>query len=566
MQRGVSEQQAAARFVTISRRLAGEHPKTSTGWGIRVAGLQADLTGDVRPALLLLLGAASFLLLIACANIASLLLSRAAGRAKEMAVRAAVGASAFRIARQLMTESLVLALLGGALGWVLAKGVLTAAGPTRSHLDAVVMLFLVGASLIVGVFFGLAPAAQAFRTDPQSVIKAGAVTGSGMTARSTLVVFEFALTLTLVIGAGILARSFLHLMQVNPGFDPKGVLTVRILAPSSAKPEALFHRLQEKLLSLPSVQRIAVTNALPLIASRANTSRFNVPGSPFINPDALPGAQIRTASPDYFDALNISLKAGRAFTEKDLNQPVVIVNETMAKRFWPGRDVVGVKFINGPWGPNPTWATIIGVVADVKQFGLDSGPSFDVYYPNLAGQYLIVKTKGDGRALSGVVERTVERTIHAVDPELAISDVRSMDEISSESARARRWTMGLLAAFAGLAFLLALVGIYGVMSWSVAQRTREVGIRMALGAQRSQVLTLVLGYGVKLALLGLGLGMAASFALRHFLATLVYDVSTGDPIVYASVPVAMFAVAVLACYLPARRASGVDPLISLRYE
>jgi putative ABC transport system permease protein len=383
-----------------------------------------------------------------------------------------------------------------------------------------------------------------------------------MLARSTLVVFEFALTLMLVIGAGILARSFMRLMQVNPGFNPAGVLTVRVLAPPSQKPEQLFHRIQEQLMSLPRVQRVAATNALPLIADRANTSRFNVPGSRLINPDALPAAQIRTASPNYFDAMKIALKTGRTFSERDLNQPVVVINETMAKRFWPGRDPIGMKFITGPWGPKPTWSTIIGVVADVKQFGLDSEPTFDIYYPSLTGQYLIVKTSSDPLAMAGIVERT----IHAIDPQLAVSDIRSMEEIARESARTRRWTMGLLVAFASMALLLALVGIYGVMSSSVAQRTREVGIRMALGAQRGQVLALVLRYGVKLALLGLALGIGASFALRHVLTSLVYGVSTGDPLIYFSVPALMFGIALLACYFPARKATSVDPLVSLRYE
>jgi predicted permease len=408
----------------------------------------------------------------------------------------------------------------------------------------------------------LAPALQTLRADPQSVIKSGAVTGSGMKARSALVVFEFALTLMLVIGAAILARSFLHLMQANPGFDPKGVLTVRILVPPSREPNELFHRVQEKLAFVPGIQRIAITNALPLVADRANTSRFNVPGSPQINPDALPAAQIRTASPDYFGAMRIPMKAGRTFTEHDLNQPVCIINETMAKRFWPRRNPVGIKFINGPWGPNPDWATIIGVVGNVKQFGLDSEPSFDIYYPSLAGQYLIVKTAGDPLALTALVQRT----LHTIDPGLAIGEIQSMDEIARQSARTRRWTMGLLAAFATLALLLALVGIYGVMSWSVAQRTREVGIRMALGAQRGQVLTLVFRYGLNLSLLGLGLGVLASFALRHILSNLVYDVSTGDPLIFAAVPAALLVAALIACYVPARKASSVDPLISLRYE
>jgi putative ABC transport system permease protein len=260
--------------------------------------------------------------------------------------------------------------------------------------------------------------------------------------------------------------------------------------------------------------------------------------------------------------MQISLKAGRSFTERDLNQPVVIINETMAQRFWPHKDPVGLKFINGPWGPAPTWATIIGVVADVKQFGLDSESSFDLYYPSLTGQYLIIKTTADPLTLKSIAQRT----IHSIDPELAVSDIRSMNEIAAESALRRRWTMGLLVAFASVALALALVGIFGVMSWSVAQRTREIGIRMALGAQREQMLSLFVRYGLKLALSGLGCGILASFALRRALAKLVYGVSTGDPAIYASVSALMLASALIACYIPARRAAKVDPLVSLRYE
>jgi len=562
LQPGVREEQARSRLTALAKQLAKEHPKTSTGWGIRVSSLHDDLTENVRPALLVLFCAASLLLLVGCANIASLLLSRASARAKEIAVRSAVGASALRIVRQLLTESGLLALLGGLAGFVVARVALTVTLPAQSQLDPAVILFLFLTSLVTGILFGLAPAAQSFRTDTQSIMKSGIMTNAGMTTRSALVIFEIALTMMLVTGAAILAKSFMLLMNTDPGFNPKGLLTVRILAPSLQNPEQLFHRIQERLLSMPGVQDVAATNALPLIADRANTSRFNVPGSPLINPDALPGAQIRTASPDYFKAMQISLEAGRSFTERDLNRSVVIINETMAKRFWPGRSPVGLKFINGPWGPKPSWATIVGVVADVKQFGLDSEPSLDLYYPSLAGQYLIVKTRGNPLNLKSAVQRA----IRSVDPELAISDVRSMGEIARASARTRRWTMGLLVTFASIALLLALVGIFGVTAWSVAQRTREIGIRMALGAERSQVLMLFLRHGLKLTLSGLGCGTLASLALRRTLANLVYGVSTGDPAIYISVLALMLVVALLACYVPARRAAKVDPLVSLRYE
>lgn len=559
---GLREQQASTRLVTLSGTLAAARPKTSSGWGIRISSLHDDLTGNVRPALLLLLWGASFLLLVGCANIASLLLSRASARSKEMAVRVALGAGGFRIVRQLLTESIVLSLIGGLAGVAVAQLALRIALPAHPHIAPVVLLFVAVLSLTTGVLFGLAPALQSLRADTQSIIKAGATTSSGLTTRSILVVIEVTLTMMLVIGASILAKSFVRLLNTDPGFNPNGVLTARLLAPPSQKPEFLFHRLRQKLLEMPGVRDVAITNALPLIADRANTSRFNVPGSPLINSDALPAAQIRTASPTYFRAMQIPLRAGRFFNERDLNQPVVIINETMARRFWPNRNPVGLRFIDGPWEHTPSWTTIVGVVGNVKQFGLDSEPSFDLYYPDLGGQYLIVKSSGDPLALKSVVEKAV----HAIDSVVAVSDIRSMGEITRASARTRRWIMGLLVAFATMALLLALIGIFGVISWSVAQRTRETGIRIALGAERGQVLRLFISYGLKLTLGGLLCGIFASLALRHTLSNFVYGVSAGDPMIYSSVSAAMLCVSLVACYIPARKAAKVDPMLSLRYE
>jgi putative ABC transport system permease protein len=337
---------------------------------------------------------------------------------------------------------------------------------------------------------------------------------------------------------------------------------MRISVPPSRNPEDLFHRIEQSVRALPGVDAIAATNALPLVASRANTSRFSVPGSPLINPDALPAAQLRTASPDYFRAMHIPIRSGRAFMEQDLRQPVVIINETMARRYWPGKDPVGEKYIFGVWGPKPDWATIVGVVGDVKQFGLDSESSMDEYFPGLAPSYLIVHTTGDAASLIHVVRREVGR----IDPDLPISEIRTMDEIAAESAQSRRSTMTLLAVFAALALMLALVGIYGVMAWSVAQRTREIGIRMALGARDAKVVGLVLGQGMKLALIGVAIGTAGALAMRRVLESMVFEVSTGDPIIYGGVAIAMLAVALAACYVPARRATRVDPLVALRTE
>lgn len=551
------------RSAVLSRRLASEHPKTSQGWGMKIARLQDDLTANVRPALLTLLAAVGMVLLIACANVANLLLARATSRSKEMALRAALGSGRWRIVRQLLVESLLLAGAGGGLGLLLGEWSLRTLAPVHVPLDSTVLLFVLGVCVAMATVFGLVPAVDAMRSDPNAVIKSGSLTGKGSGGiRASLVVVELALSVILLVGAGILVKSFARLMHVDPGFDPHRLLTFRLSMLPSRNPADLFQRIDERLRSLPGVESVAAVNTLPLVASRANTSRFNVPGSPMINADALPAAQLRTASPDYFRTMRIPLRAGRMFTERDLGQPVVIINETMARRFWPGRDPVGLKYIIGPWGPNPTWATIIGVVGAVKQFGLDSETSFDEYSPSLAPQVVIVRTSGDPSLLVS----PVRTRIHAIDAGVPISDVQTMDQVMSESAHSRRWTMGLLAAYSALALLLSLVGIYGVMSWSTAQRTREIGIRMALGARSGEVLRMVLGQGLRLAAGGLCLGIIGGLVLRRMLSALVFDVSTADPLVYAAVVPLLLGAALLACYGPARRASREDPVAALRCE
>ena len=437
---GVTQERAAATLQGIARRLAAEHPKTSTGWGMRVIGLQADLTASMRPALLLLWGAVSLVLLIACGNVANLLLSRASGRAREMALRTALGASAWRLGRQLVTESLLLAAAGGALGLWLARWALSAAPEAlgRVEPDWSVLLFLAGITVATGVISGLAPAAQAWRADLNHIIKEGSLAAGGSSAvRATLVVAEVALAMMVAVGAGILARSFVRLMNVDPGFQPHGVLSLRVsLAPARDAAE-WFHRVEQRLRALPGVETLATVNLLPLDPNRANVTRFAVPESPLINRDALPGAQFRLVSPDYFQTMRIPVRSGRAFTERDLTSDKVIINETMARRFWPGRDPVGLKFITGPWGPKPTFATIAGVVGDVKQFGLDSEPSFDLYIPAYVPRYLVVRMAGDPAVLAAAVRREV----YAADSGVPISEVRTMDDVLGESSRSRRWTL-----------------------------------------------------------------------------------------------------------------------------
>jgi predicted permease len=554
---GVTTAQAAARLEAIGQRLAADHPTTSTGWGVRVAGLQDDLTGDRRGTLLMLLGAATLVLLIACGNIANLLLSRAGGRMRETAVRAALGAGWWRLARQSLAESLVLAACGGALGLLLAKIAVEIAAPDAA-LDRAALLFLLAVSTFAGAAAGLGPALGGIRGDVNARLKAGAQAGGGTgRLRSTVVVLEFALALMLATGAGILVKSFVRLMRVDPGLHAGGVVTLRLAIPPARDPAALWHRLDDRLRALAGVEAVASTNTLPLIASRAPATRFYVPGAPGMNPDALPAAQLRLASPEFFRVMGIPLRAGRAFTERDLNQPVVIINETMARRYWPGRDPVGMKFVTGPWGPNPSYSTIVGVAGNVKQFGLDSEPTMDLYFPNLLAAELVVRTAG---------RPDVRRAVHEAAPEIPIAEVRTMDDVLRDSARTRRWTMALLGLFAGVALLLALVGIYGVMAWSVAQRRREIGIRIALGAGRRQVLAMVLREGLTLSAIGMAAGAGGALALRRVLTGLVFGVSPSDPLVYGAVAALMLAVAAAACYLPARRASTVDPLVALRCD
>ncbi len=452
---GVTEQQAAARLASVAQRLAAANPKTSKGWGVNIFGLQDDLTAKTRTPLLMLFGAVGLVLLIACANVANLLLARASGRTKEIAVRSALGAGASRIVRQLLTESLVLSIAGGAIGVALGRFGLDALSPIPAPLDGQVLAFLLAISIVTGVLFGLAPALHALHQDSNTLIKSGASRSGGASkVRATLVVAEFALALVLVAGAAILLKSFVHLMNIEPGFSTRGLLTMRLSIPDLAKPDALFRAIEERVKQIPGVDGFASTNALPLTTGHGNSSRFKVQGSPLSNLEVLPIAQLRTASPDYFRIMHIPVIAGRAFTDRDLTDNVVIINQSFARKFWPDRNPIGEKYISDPWSIKPVWATIVGIVGDVKQFGLDSEPTLDLYTPSLYPGSIIVHTAGDPRA----IVQSVEAAIRAAAPEVPISEVRSMDQVLEESASSRRWTMTLLASFAALALVLALVG------------------------------------------------------------------------------------------------------------
>jgi putative ABC transport system permease protein len=575
----VSLRQVRVRLESIAQRLEREHPTTSKGFGVTVTGLQDDLAGNLRPALLVLLGAVTLVLMIACVNVANLMLSRAATRRREFAIRIALGAGRWRVVRQSLAESIQLSLAGGAAGLLLAYAGLDfllrlapsgLIDPTTVHIDATTLGFLFAVSLVTGIVFGIAPALQAARQDPQEGLKDGGRTftrcaGAG---RDALVIAEFALALALLMGAGLFLHSFARLLHVNPGFQAANVLTLRVQLLFSAQEEAngqklkaFYERLELRLRSLPGVKAVAATNAPPLATERNNVMRFSVPGSPLMRPDMFPVAHRHLITPDYFSTLGISLR-GRTYTARDLDGPYVIVNETMARTFWPGEDAVGKRFITGPFGPNPAWSTIIGIAADVKQIGLDSERTNDFYFLWYGPTYLMIQTAGDPLSLAAVVRTE----IHALDPGIAVSDFRTMDQLLESSTGPRRFSTVLLSIFAGLALVLAVIGIYGIMSWSVAQRTQEIGIRMAVGADSSGILKLILGRGLKLSAAGLVIGLAATLALTRVLAGQLFEISPHDPWVLIVVSLLMLGVTAAACYLPARRATQVDPITTLRSE
>jgi putative ABC transport system permease protein len=570
----VSQRQAQARLDAIGQRLAREHPKTSKNFGLTVRGLQEDLAGNVRPALLVLLGAVTFVLLIACVNVANLLLSRAATRQREFAIRIALGAGRWRIVRDSLAESIRLSLAGGIAGLLVAYAGLQVLlrlapadllDPASIHMDIASLAFLLAVSLLTGIFFGIVPALGAARLDPNEGLKEGGRSisrGSGA-GRNALVIIEFALALVLLMGAGLLIRSFARLLHVDPGFRTANLLTLRFEPsgfPDSQTLRSFYERLETRLKSLPGVNAVAATRALPLAAERSEAQRFVVPGSPLMRPDVFPVAQLHRITPDYFRTLGITLH-GRTYNARDLDQPYVIVNETMARTFWPGEDAVGKRFIIGPWGPNPDWATIIGVAADVKQLGLDSERTNDFYFLSYGPRYLILQTAFNPLALAP----SVRREIQALDPSAPVTDFRTMEQVLETSTGPRPFSVLLLSIFAFVALALAVIGIYGIMSWSVAQRTQEIGIRMAVGADARGILKLILGRGLKLSAIGLVLGLTATMALTRLLSTQLFEISPHDPWVFTAVSALMLAVTTAACYLPARRATKVDPIATLRH-
>ncbi len=581
---GVTREQAQAEMEAISRRLEEQYPRENEGLTMSVDSLHEKVVGKSRPALLVILGAVGFVLLIACANVANLMLAKAAVRRKEIAVRVALGAGRGRVIRQLLTESLMLSLAGGGAGLLLAywgNAAVASLGPDTLPrvqtvgLDAGVLTFTLGLSVVVGLLFGLAPALRSTKTDLNVSLKDRA---RGSTSdrrhdrvRQLLVVGEIALSLVLLVGGGLMMRSFLRLTSVDPGFDPRGVLTATVpLAGSRYSTDeqraAFFQRLTTQVSTLPGVESASAINHLPL-GGDVWTFGFNVEGRPAPPGAERPGAVYRVVRPDYFRTMGAALLKGRDFTERDdASAPgVVIVNEALARRQWPGEEPLGQRITVGGEGAKPR--EVVGVVRDLKQGEWSSEPKPEMYLPHAQGasprsMTLVVRAASDLSA----VEPLVRREVWAIDKDLPVSQVKSMEEVVAASVGQQRFNTLLIGGFAAAALLLAAAGVYGVMSYMVAERTHEIGVRMALGARGRDVLGMVIGQGLVLTLFGLAVGLAGALALARVMNGILYEVSATDPLVFGAVAGVLTLSALLACYVPARRATKVDPMLALRHE
>ena len=589
LQRGVAPAQAEAELATIAHGLRQDLPQGDPGKGINLVPLQEHVVGNVRSSLLIFLGAVSFVLLIACANVANLLLARAATRQKEMAVRAALGASRLRLIRQLLTESLLLAFAGGGLGLLLALGILNllvAVAPqgiprlNAIRIDPWVLGFTLLLSILTGLIFGLAPALQGSRLNLNATLKEGGsrVTGGGSRhrLRGLLVVMEVSLALVLLIGAGLLLKSFTRLRETKLGFNPEQVLTARVTLPEAAYPTAAqvkdhFQQSLTRLAALPEVESVAIVNSLPLgdpsVGIRGDVT---VEGEPKEREGAWTSKL--AASTEYFRALGIPLLKGRTFNERDTadSPGVVIISDVLAHNLWPNEEALGKRLNVG--FARAKWSEVVGVVGDVRQWELGAPAAAAVYHPFsqvadnrrwfISEMTFVIRTAAEPRRFIADLRSELE----SVDKNLPLYNVAVMEQVVAKRVTDPRFYTLLLGSFSALALILAVAGIYSLISFSVTQRTHEIGIRLALGAQGGDVLRLVLKQGMTLALAGLAIGLGGSYALTRVLSEFLYQVSVTDPATFAVLSCLLAAVAVLACYLPARRATKVDPLVALRHE
>jgi putative ABC transport system permease protein len=582
---GVSGAQAQAEMDGIARSLERQYPDDNAHHGARLAPALEQIVGDVRRPLLILFGAVGCVLLIACANVANLLLARATARRREIALRAALGASRGRVIRQLLTESVLLALAGSVCGWLLAWSCmesLLSLSPENIprlqdiRLDGRVFGFTLLVSLLTGAVFGLAPALQAAKTELTETLKEGGRSGEGARGarlRGALIIAEVAVALVLMAGAGLLLNSFWRLLQVNPGFDPRQTLTFRLSLPASkysgSQAVAFFERLQARLQNLPGVRGASVTFALPFGKGNIDTA-LDIEGRP-VAPGDRPHVECQSVLPDYFRTLGIRLIKGRDFNARDdLNaRRVAIINEALARRFFPNEDPIGKRIrpgITTEPGDAPT-REIIGVVSDVRYLSLTADVPPEIYmpYPQFTisnWMRIALRTDADPRSLISAARVEVQ----ALDKELPVFEVKTLDQYVSGAVAHPRFNAILLLLFAGVALLLTAVGIYGVISYSVTQRTREIGIRMALGAPSQDMLRLVVKQGMTLTLIGVGAGLGGALALTRLLKTLLFGVSAADPLTFSIIVLSLIIVAFVACWLPARRATKVDPLVALRQE
>ena len=588
---GVTISQADSELQTLNRQAELAFPDTHKGWGVAIRHMEDPAAARLRLALVVLFAAVGLVLLIACANIVNLLLARNAARKKEIALRIALGASRLRLVCQLLTESILLSLLGGTLGILLAGAgfqLLSAfippdlAGVKNAGINGWVLGFTLAVCLFTGTVCGLIPALQTLKQNLNDVLKEGGRTpagSGGQKIRNILVISEMALALIPLVGAGLLIRSFHRLIQEDPGFRPEHVLTMEVNQPAipldvfnklsndqqtelAQRQSIQFEEIASRIEGLPGVQAVGSVNVLPLGSAIRSSTRFVVEGQPAAPAGARPVAEVRSASLRFFSAMAIPLRQGRLFTEADYGGSNIVINDALARRFWPGGDALGKRINLCSLNPQPCWSPIVGVVGNVHQYGLESSPTLDVYFTGGWNDYFVIRTSADPTSIA----HAAAEEVHKNDANLPVTHVTTLDGLLSVSVSPRRFSAVLLGIFAALALILAAMGIYGVMSYIVSLRTNEIGIRVALGAQPRDILNLIVSRGARLAAAGIALGLAGALALSRLLSSLLYGVKATDPLTFAGVALLLAAVALLACVLPARRAMRVDPMIALRYE